>query len=86
MSSSIKLGDAIKTASNLKAELKWSEENQLNRSYSEQTDVQLHAVASIIRKDINNVRFLADHYPASTEVTFAHSLQSMPCSLVKLLS
>ena len=62
MSSSITLGDAIKAASNLKAELKWSQENQLNRSYSEQTDDQLlHADASIIRKDIDNVRFSADH-------------------------
>ena len=87
MSSSITLGDAIKAVSNLKAELKWSQENQLNRSYSEQTDDQLlHAVTSIIRKDIDNVRFSADHYPASTEVTFAHSLQSMPGSLVKCLS
>jgi hypothetical protein len=43
----------------------------------------LHAVTSIIRKDIDNVRFSADHYPASTEVTFAHSLQSMPGSLVE---
>ena len=65
MSSSITLGDAIKAASNLKAELKWSQENQLNRSYSKQMDDQLlHAVASIIRKDIDNVKIFGRSLPS----------------------
>ncbi|CAG2257502.1 unnamed protein product [Mytilus edulis] len=81
------LGDAIKAASNLKAELKWSNEKQTRRMYSEQTDDQLlYSVASIIRRDIDKVRILKEHYPTSTEVSFENSLQSMPVSLVKLLS
>ncbi|CAG2251301.1 unnamed protein product [Mytilus edulis] len=54
MSSNITLGDAIKAASNLKAELKWSNEKQTRRMYSEQTDDQLlYSVASIIQRDID---------------------------------
>ncbi|CAG2211718.1 unnamed protein product [Mytilus edulis] len=53
MSSNITLGDAIKAASNLKTELKWSNEKQTRRMYSEQTDDQLlYSVASLIRRDI----------------------------------
>ncbi|CAC5420137.1 unnamed protein product [Mytilus coruscus] len=55
--------------------------------YNEQTDDQLlYSVASIIRRDIDKVRFFKEHYPTSTEVSFENSLQSMPDSLVKLLS
>ncbi|CAG2211736.1 unnamed protein product [Mytilus edulis] len=87
MSSNITLGDAIKAASNLKAELKWSNEKQTRRMYSEQTDDQLlYSVASIIQRDIDKVRIFKEHYPTSTEVSFENSLQSMPVSLVKLLS
>ena len=87
MSSNITLGDAIKAASNLKTELKWSNEKQTRRMYSEQTDDQLlYSVASIIWRDIEKVRIFKEHYPNSTEVSFESSLQSMPVSLVKLLS
>ncbi|CAC5420190.1 unnamed protein product [Mytilus coruscus] len=86
-SSNITLGDAIKAASNLKAELKWSNEKRTSRMYNEQTDDQLlYSVASIIRRDIDKVRFFKEHYPTSTEVSFENSLQLMPDSLVKLLS
>ncbi|CAG2236797.1 unnamed protein product [Mytilus edulis] len=85
MSSNITQGDAIKAASNRKAELKWSNDKQTSRMYSEQTDDQLLcSVADIIWRDIDKVSFLG-HFPSSTEVSFENSLKSMPDSLVKLL-
>ncbi|CAC5400232.1 unnamed protein product [Mytilus coruscus] len=78
MSSNITLGDAIKAASNLKAELKWSNEKQTRRMYSEQTDDQLlYSAASIIRRDIDKVRIFKEHYPTSTDVSFENSLQAV---------
>ena len=90
-SSSVSIGDAINTASQLKSDLKVARMTlQMDEAKQAHTDDQfLHTAANILRRDnitdIHNLDIKNDFYPAPSECSLCNSIQSMPPTLTQFL-
>jgi hypothetical protein len=86
-SSSISVADAIRAASKLKADLKFSE---VEASFVDVPDMQedqiLHDAAKVLRGSLNAVEISKDFYPSPSDLSHHRSLQFFPPSLMTFLS
>jgi len=80
-SSSVSIGDAINTASQLKSDLKVAQMTlQMDEAKQAHTDA-----ANILRRDIHNLDIKNDFYPAPSECSLSNPIQSMPPTLTKFI-
>ena len=86
-SSSISVADAIRAASKLKADLKFSE---VEASFVDVPDMQedqiLHDAAKVLRGSLHAVEISKDFYPSPSDLSHHRSLQFIPPSLMTFLS
>ena len=86
-SSSISVADAIRAASKLKADLKFSE---VEASFVDVSDMQedqiLHDAAKVLRGSLHTVEISKDFYPSPSDLSHHRSLQFIPPSLMTFLS
>jgi hypothetical protein len=84
-SSSVSIGDAINTASQLKSDLKVARMTLQMDEAKQAEDQCLHTAANILRRDIHNLDIKNDVYPAPSESSLSNSIQSMPPTLTKFI-
>ena len=86
-SSSISVADAIRAASKLKADLKFSE---VEASFVDVPDMQedqiLHDAAKVLGGSLHTVEISKDFYPSPSDLSHHRSLQFIPPSLMTFLS
>jgi hypothetical protein len=86
-SSSISVADAIRAASKLKADLKFSE---VEASFVDVPDMQedqiLHDATKVLRGSLHAVEISKDFYPSPSELSHHRPLQFIPPSLMTFLS
>ena len=86
-SSSISVADAIRAASKLKADLKFSE---VEASFLDVPDMQedqiLHDATQVLRGSLHAVEISKDFYPSPSDLSHHRSLQFIPPSLMTFLS
>ena len=86
-SNSISVADAIRAASKMKADLKFSE---VEASFVDVPDMQedhiLHDAAKVLRGSLHAVEISKDFYPSPSDLSHHKSLQFIPLSLMTFLS
>ena len=86
-SSSISVADAIRAASKLTADLKFSE---VKASFVDVPDMQedqiLHDAAKVLRGSLHKIEISKDFYPSPSDLSHHRSLQFIPPSLMTFLS
>ncbi|VDI48470.1 Hypothetical predicted protein [Mytilus galloprovincialis] len=90
--SDISIGDAVKAANSIKAELELLEikadlSTCSSTKTNEQTDMHvLYAAASILRQKMENVYISGDYYPANDEASLEMSEAMLPTSLISFIT
>ncbi|VDI55671.1 Hypothetical predicted protein, partial [Mytilus galloprovincialis] len=91
-SADISIGDAVKAANSIKAELELLEikadlSTCSSTKTNEQTDMHvLYAAASILRQKMENVYISGDYYPANDEASLEMSEAMLPTSLISFIT